>query len=141
MPTLELVHAQPEASAPSPYGAMSDDDAAAAARAVVRLFGHWGLTDAEATELLGGIALRTWARWKKGEPPKLGRDLRARLSNLLGIHKGLRIVFADAGRGYGWVKRQNVAFGGRSALDVMMGGEMTDLMRVRGYLDAERGGW
>jgi hypothetical protein len=28
-----------------------------------------------------------------------------------------------------------------SNLDVMLGGELTDLMRVRRYLDAERGAW
>ena len=26
-------------------------------------------------------------------------------------------------------------------VEVMLGGELTDLMRVRHYLDAERGGW
>ena len=30
---------------------------------------------------------------------------------------------------------------GHTALDIMLGGELTDLMRVRRYLDAERGGW
>ena len=44
-------------------------------------------------------------------------------------------------RGYTWVKTANDAFGGRAALDVMMGGEITDIMRVRRYLDAERGAW
>ena len=141
MPALELVHTRPDVPVQPPAGSMSDDDAAAAARAVANLFARWRLTDAEACTLLGGIAPRTWARWKKGELPRLGRDLKARMSNLLGIHKGLRIVFTDADRGYGWVRRQNEAFGGRSALDVMLGGELTDLMRVRGYLDAERGAW
>nr|WP_183819706.1 MbcA/ParS/Xre antitoxin family protein [Parvularcula dongshanensis] len=120
---------------------MSDDDAAAAARAVLGLFAQWGVTDADACVLLGGIGSRSWARWKKGEPPRLGRDLRARMSNLLGIHKALRIVFREPERGYAWIGRPNEAFGGRSALDVMKGGELTDLMRVRAYLDAERGGW
>ena len=40
-----------------------------------------------------------------------------------------------------WMQAPNEAFAGRSALDVMLGGELTDLMRVRRYLDAERGGW
>lgn len=30
---------------------------------------------------------------------------------------------------------------GSNALDVMLGGELTDIMRVRRYLDTERGGW
>jgi hypothetical protein len=72
---------------------------------------------------------------------RIGRDGKSRLSNLMGIHKALRILFREAPRGYAWVKAPNEAFGGRSALDVMLGGELTDIMRVRRYLDAERGGW
>jgi len=63
------------------------------------------------------------------------------LSNLIGIHKALRIIFSEATRGYAWIRSANDAFGGASALDVMLGGELTDIMRVRRYLDAERGGW
>jgi hypothetical protein len=59
----------------------------------------------------------------------------------MGIHKALRIIFLDPQRGYDWIKAPNAAFGGRSALAVMLGGELTDLMRVRRYLDAERGAW
>jgi hypothetical protein len=59
----------------------------------------------------------------------------------MGIHKALRIVFAEPQRGYTWIKAPNAAFDGRSALEVMLGGELTDIMRVRRYLDAERGAW
>ena len=59
----------------------------------------------------------------------------------MGIHKALRIIFREAQRGYAWIKAPNDAFGRRSGLEVMLGGELTDLMRVRRYLDAERGGW
>ena len=69
------------------------------------------------------------------------RDLKARLSNLMGVHKALRIIFREPQRGYAWIRAANSAFGGKSALDVMLGGELTDLMRVRRYLDNERGGW
>jgi hypothetical protein len=58
----------------------------------------------------------------------------------MGIHKALRIIFAEPARGYAWVRAPNAAFGGRSAAEVMLGGDFTDLMRVRRYLDAERGG-
>ena len=33
----------------------------------------------------------------------------------------------------------NAAFAGRMTLDVMLDDELTDLIRVRRYLDAERG--
>ena len=42
---------------------------------------------------------------------------------------------------YAWIKAPNQAFDGGSALAVMLKGELTDLMRVRRYLDAARGGW
>ena len=109
-------------------------------RAVLRLFGKWAVTDEEAAKLLD-LPVRTYRRWKAGQPGRLDRDTMARLSNILGIHKALRIIFQDTDRVYAWVKAPNAAFGERSALEVMLGGELTDLMRVRRYLDAERGAW
>ena len=105
-------------------------------RATVNLFSRWGLTDAEAATLLD-LPVRTYRRWKAGNLGRIGRDGKARLSNLVGIHKALRIIFADPRRGYEWIRMSNTAFAGRSALEVMLGGELTDLMRVRRYLDAE----
>ena len=98
------------------------------------------LTDEQAATVLD-LPRRTFARWKTGEIGRIGRDGKARLSNLMGIHKALKIVFKEPSRGYAWIKAPNEAFGGDSALSVMLGGELTDLMRVRRYLDAERGGW
>lgn len=109
-------------------------------RAALTLFRRWGVTDDQAATLLD-LSGRTFARWKAAGPGRMGRDGRARLSNLMGIHKALRLIFRDPARGYGWIKAPNAAFGGASALEVMLGGELTDLMRVRRYLDAERGGW
>ncbi|GAA4039580.1 DUF2384 domain-containing protein [Sphingomonas rosea] len=131
----------PQSNDPPPAaGPISEAEGQAAFRAVRTLFGHWGVTDEQAALLLD-TPVRTYRRWKADGPPRLGRDTKARLSNLLGIHKALRILFTDPQRGYAWVKAANAAFGGTSALGVMLGGELTDLMRVRRYLDAERGGW
>ena len=115
-------------------------EAAATFRAALNLMRLWGVTDREAAVLLD-LPPRTFARWKAGGPGPIGRDAAARLSNLMGIHKALRLIFAEPQRGYAWVKAPNSAFGGKSALEVMLGGELTDLMRVRRYLDAERGAW
>lgn len=119
---------------------LTDAEGAAVFRAVTALFARWGLTDEQSATLLD-MPLRSFRRWKAGEPGRLGRDGKARLSNLMGIHKALRIIFREPARGYAWIKAPNAAFGGRSALAVMLGGELTDLMRVRRYLDAERGAW
>lgn len=121
--------------------AITDAEAAALARAVVNLFRAWGLTDAEASTLLGGLSTRTWSRWKEGTVGRIDRDLRMRMAHLMGIHKGLRYLFKDPRRGYDWIRAANDAFGGLSALDLMLRGDMSDLVALRAYLDAERGAW
>lgn len=119
---------------------ITDEEAAAMFRAINNLFRLWKLTDEEAATLLDQ-PIRTYRRWKTGALGRINRDCKARLSNLMGIHKALRIIFRDPQRTYDWIKAENEAFHGRSALDVMLGGELTDIMRVRRYLDSERGGW
>jgi hypothetical protein len=134
---LQLIDTAVRDFTPTP---VTDDEAAAMFRAVRNLFALWELTDEDAALLLD-MPLRSYRRWKAGEIGRITRDGRARLSNLMGIHKALRIIFREPQRGYEWIKLPNEAFGGVSALAVMRGGELTDLMRVRRYLDAERGAW
>lgn len=119
---------------------VTQEEGAAMFRAAMTLFGKWRLTDEQGATLLD-MPLRSYRRWKAEGPGRLSRDGRARLSNLMGIHKALRIIFHEPQRGYDWIGASNAAFAGSSALDVMLGGELTDIMRVRRYLDAERGGW
>ncbi len=137
MPRLVALDTAPPDFAPAP---ITDAEAAAMFRACVNLFRAWRVSDAEASVLLD-LQPRTFARWKAGLVGRIDRDQKARLSNLMAIHKALRIIFRDPARSYAWVRLANEAFHGRSALDVMLGGELTDLMRVRRYLDAERGAW
>jgi uncharacterized protein (DUF2384 family) len=119
---------------------ITDEEAAAMFRAAVTLLRLWDITDEQAAILLD-LPLRTYRRWKAGYLGRIARDGKARLSNIMGIHKALRIIFREPQRAYAWIKAPNTAFGGRTALDIMLGGELTDLMRIRRYLDSERGGW
>jgi uncharacterized protein (DUF2384 family) len=137
MPTL-----RPVSTAVSEFSSMpvTDEEAAAMFRAALNLFRLWNITDEEAATLLD-FPVRTFRRWKAGDLGRIDRDGKARLSNLMGIHKALRIIFREPQRGYAWIKAPNKALGNRTALDVMLGGELTDLMRVRRYLDTERGAW
>lgn len=131
----------PRTQAAPDVARITASEAAAMARAVVRLFERWQLSDAQAREILGGLPARTYARWKAGEPGRIDRDLATRLSLLMGIHKGLRHLFTDPERGYAWVSRPNLAFGDRTPAEVMAQGDIFSLARVRAWLDAERGGW
>ena len=137
MTALQPVDTTPHAFRPEP---ITDAEGAAMFRAAVTMFAKWEITDDQAAILLD-VPVRSYRRWKAGEQGRIDRDGKARLSNLMGIHKALRYFFREAGRSYDWIKAPNAAFAGASALNIMLGGELTDLMRVRRYLDAERGGW
>lgn len=122
-------------------GPVTEQEARAMLRAVLNLFDKWDLRREEKLVLLGSPSERTFQRWRAGEIGPLPADTVFRLGDLLGIHKALRYMFTDGAQLYGWVKRPNRAFGGKSALDLMLQGAPADIIRVRAYLDAERGAW
>ena len=124
---------------PSPTLAFTSAETAALVRAGIRLFEQWRLSDAQARRLLGDPSARTYARWKRGEAARVPADTARRLSYLMGIHKALRYLFKEPERAHAWVRKENTAFGGQSALERMLAGDVVDLAAVRGYLDAERG--
>jgi hypothetical protein len=117
--------------------------AAAGLRAFARIAQAWGLTVDEQLALLGQPPRSTYFAWRK-HPDKaaLTRDTLERLSNLLGVYKSLQMLLPDAQAADAWVRRPNSAplFGGRSALDRMLAGNVADLNLVRRYLDGVRGG-
>ncbi len=116
---------------------------AAGLRAFGRIAEAWGLSVDEQIRLLGEPARSTFFAWRKApEAAKVSRDTLERLSNLLGIYKSLQILLPDAEAADRWVRQPNVAplFGGHSALDRMLAGNVADLYTVRRYLDAVRGG-
>jgi hypothetical protein len=117
--------------------------AAAGLRAFGRIAEAWGLTVDEQLALLGRPPRSTYFAWRKApERAVLSRDTLERLSNLLGIWKSLQILLPDAGAADAWVRQPNQAplFGGRSALERMLAGNVSDLHLVRRYLDGVRGG-
>lgn len=117
--------------------------AAAGLRAFGRIAEAWGLSVDEQLALLGQPPRSTYFGWRKHpERASLPRDTLERLSNLLGIYKSLQILLPDAAAADGWVRQPNAAplFGGRSALQHMLAGNVSDLHLVRRYLDGVRGG-
>ena len=110
-------------------------------RAFVRIAEAWGLTVAEQLKLLGIASRSTFFKWRREQDPRLPQDTLERLSYLLGIYKSLQILLPEPGAADSWVRKPNTAapFGGRSALDRMLSGQVADLYVVRQYLDAQRG--
>ncbi|WP_171912497.1 MbcA/ParS/Xre antitoxin family protein [Paraburkholderia xenovorans] len=117
---------------------------AAGLRAFFNIARDWNLSAEEQIVLLGSPGRSTYFKWKAApETARLGRDTLERLSLLLGIYKALQILLPQASAADTWIKRPNSAppFGGRRALDRMLAGNISDLVAVRQYLDAMRGGW
>jgi len=118
----------------------------AAAQAALRTFWRigeaWQLDAAEQAVLLG-VGRTTLYQWKRGlVSAALDRHVLERLSYLFGIYAALQILLPVAQQADAWVRKPNAAplFGGQSALQRMLGGQVADLYVVRHYLDAQRGG-
>lgn len=117
---------------------------AAGLRAFFNIAHDWGLSLEEQVVLLGAPGRSTFFKWKAApESADLKRDTLERVSYILGIYKALQILLPATTSADAWVKKPNTAplFGGKSALDRMLGGNIGDLLAVRQYLDARRGGW
>jgi Protein of unknown function (DUF2384) len=112
-----------------------------ALRAFFRLTELWGLTMEQARLLLGRPSRATLYNWKAGRVRSVPYDTLRRVSYLLGIYKALQILYCDPQLADAWISRPNAAFGGQSALERMLAGDLADLAAVRAHLDAARGGW
>jgi hypothetical protein len=123
------------------YAAPADALAAPALRAFFRLAEQWKLRMADQRKLLGDPPESTFYKWKRQQGGAPGRDTIERISYLLGIWKSLQILFPDQEQADAWLHKPNQAplFGGHSALERMLSGNVADLYVVRQYLDAQRG--
>jgi uncharacterized protein (DUF2384 family) len=116
--------------------------APSAVMGMVRLAEIWGLTPPEVCALLGDVSERTWFRMKRREwSGTLSQDTLTRISALIGIFKGLRLLFSEP-LSDDWVRAANKGplFGGRRPLDVMIEGGIPKMLEVRRHIDALRGG-
>jgi hypothetical protein len=114
-----------------------------ALRAFFRIADLWKLTVDEQMKLLGLTTRSTFFNWQKDPDVSVPRDTLERISYILGIYSALQILLPNDKAADGWIKRPNAnpVFGGKSALDRMLSGQVADLYVVRQYLDAQRGGW
>jgi hypothetical protein len=101
------------------------------------------LSVGERTRLLGDLPPATYHRYVAKGAPGLTRDTLERVSLVLGIVKGLRLIFAEDTAGLRWLRAPNTdaPFDGRSPADFMLQGSVAHLHTVRRYLDAWRESW
>lgn len=122
-----------------PVGGEREDQDRRAFQAFLKIAELWGLTTDQQVTLLGSPARSTFFKWKK-EGGLLPPDTVERVSHIFSIYKCLNILFPDAARADAWIRRPNQYWNSQSALDRMLSGTMFDIIDVRRYLDAQRGG-
>jgi hypothetical protein len=112
-----------------------------AIRAMKRVAEHWGLKGQEASALLG-VSPSTWDRMNTGKwDSSLSQDQLTRVSAIVGVFKGLHLLFAD-GMADRWVRLRNKGplFENHSPIEVMIEGGIPMMLDVRRHVDALRGG-
>ena len=130
-----LAHTLPETPPASDLGGP-------ALRAFFRLAEQWNLRIAEQRRLLGDPPESTFYKWKRAARWCARAATRSNGSATCWASvKSLQILFPDPAQADAWLHRPNQAplFGGHSALERMLSGNVADLFVVRQYLDAQRG--
>jgi len=114
----------------------------AAVKAVLRLVDAWDGSNAEGAALLG-VSQSTWDRMKAGRwDGVLSQDQLTRASALIGLFKGLRLLFADS-MADRWPKLENRGpiFDRKTPVQAMIEGGIPRMLETRQYIDALRGGF
>ncbi|MBA1275957.1 antitoxin Xre/MbcA/ParS toxin-binding domain-containing protein [Stutzerimonas azotifigens] len=113
------------------------------ARVIGALFDRWQLDTDLQMQLLGMSpkSRKQLPRYRAGEQPLPGsRDVLDRAGYLLGIHKGLRLLFPeDETLRFTWVHRRNGALDGATPLEVMVRDGLLGIARVARLVDFQRG--
>lgn len=127
----------------APALATVDELTSPALRVFFNLAELWNLSNAEQITLLGSPKKRTFYNWKREKEGNLSKDTLERISYILGIYQALQILLPNTEAADTWVRKPNTApmFGGNSALNLMLSGNVSDLYQVRRHLDTARGGW
>ena len=142
---LSIVHGDKAASPKKPQNFLAEDDRKRLTPAVIiglrGVAKHWGLTGAESATLLS-VSTSTWDRiladsWRQS----FSQDQMTRASALIGIFKGLHLLFADdmADR---WPQLNNAGplFNEKTPIETMVEGGIPAMLDVRRHVDALRGG-
>lgn len=114
---------------------------AVALKAYARVADAWALSLREAA----GLADMSESTWKRARKPgfagELTKDQLLRLSAVIGVYKSLELYFSDP-LSRTWFTRPNTGplFSGARPVDTAIDGGLPQILAIRTYLDALRGG-
>jgi hypothetical protein len=110
-----------------------------ALRAFFNIAMRLGLGEAELAAILGNPSPATLHLWQANEANAVDGPTLIRISYVLGIYKALNTLFSSPEQADSWMLSPNRAslFKGRSAIELLSKGRLSDLRAVRRYLDAQ----
>jgi uncharacterized protein (DUF2384 family) len=114
---------------------------AVALKAYARIVDAWTLSLKDAA----GLADMSDSTWKRAKKPdfagELTKDQLLRLSAVIGIYKSLDLYFSEP-LARSWFTRPNAGplFGGHRPVETAIEGGLPQILAIRTYLDALRGG-
>jgi hypothetical protein len=112
-----------------------------ALKAMKRIADQWRLRGEESAALLG-VSASTWDRIAAGKwDQSLSQDQLTRVSAIVGVFKGLHLLFADE-MAIRWSRLRNRGplFENRTPIDAMIEGGIPMMLDVRRHVDGLRGG-
>lgn len=112
-----------------------------AVKAVLRVIDAWRGSNAEGAALLG-VSESTWDRMKAGKwDGALSQDQLTRASALIGVFKGLHLLFADSmADRWPTLANRGPVFDRLTPIQAMIEGGIPRMLETRQYIDALRGG-
>jgi uncharacterized protein (DUF2384 family) len=108
-------------------------------RTFQKIADRWHLSGVERQTMLG-LSRSTYGRLRANpDRADLDGNTVERISHVFGIYKALHVLFSDDERADTWIDRPSADFGGQPARVRLTSGLVSDLVRVRAYLDVARG--
>ena len=109
--------------------------------AIKQIQSSFSLDKDEMLNALGKMPQATFYKGVREQTVKLTHDQVCRVSLMLGIYKGLRILFEDEKQAMGWIDRENALppFNHTTPRQHITSGNYTSLNNVRQFVDYYRG--
>ena len=114
----------------------SIEEKQAAQRAMIGLFGMWGVQDEDVPSILCDVSVEEYKLWKIGQYGHVSKKLVKRMMDILSLHRKLRQMFTDPKRCYIWMGSANANFQGQAALDILKNEGGEGVIRINKYLNA-----
>lgn len=144
MPDAVALDVRPSDPAPRQTFAADADRrrlTAPALKALLRLMAAWRVPNEQAAALIG-VSPSTWDRVRYGRwSQTLSQDQFMRASALIGIYKGLHLLFADRlADDWPTLRNRGPLFENLTPVESMIEGGIPQMLDVRAHVDALRGG-